>query len=261
MVSSTGNPSPAPLAGWPDSNDATDLLAIVQEQTGTIADQATMIDRYQGILNAAQGVVPSADLATALATASGTPATTLTVSSVAGTITIGATVSGAGIPAGTTIMAQQSGTTGSNGVYTTSQPTTANGTTVAFTPPPSVTVATATGTATGTSLAVTNVNGSIVIGATVSGAGVPAGVTVVNQMSGTAGAAGTYTTSAATTATAAPLAFAPPPPSNATMAWPTPRDAPTLTLVMQNQTAVIRTQTALIQHYQDVLNSSQTPIS
>jgi hypothetical protein len=29
----------------------------------------------------------------------------------------------------------------------------------------------------------------------------------------------------------------------------------------QNQTAVIRTQNALLQHYQDVLNTSQTPIS
>lgn len=48
----------------------------------------------------------------------------LTLSAVSGTVAIGASIAGTGVPAGTTITAQQSGTTGGNGVYTTSQPTT-----------------------------------------------------------------------------------------------------------------------------------------
>jgi hypothetical protein len=104
----------------------------------------------------------------------------------------------------------------------------------------------------------TAVNGAIIAGSSIAGLGVPAGVTIVNQVSGTPGGNGTYTTSAATTAAAAPLAFTQP---LTTSPWPTPRDAPTLMLIMQNQSAVTRTQAALISHYQDVLNSSQTPIA
>jgi hypothetical protein len=102
------------------------------------------------------------------------------------------------------------------------------------------------------------VAGVIAINAKVAGAGVPAGTTIVSQQSGTTGGAGTYTTSAATTVSNGPLAFTPP-----TLAptWPVPQDAPTLNTLVQNQTAVTRTQAALIQHYQDVLNTSQTPIS
>ncbi len=63
--------------------------------------------------------------------------------------------------------------------------------------------ATFTATGTGTSLAVTAVTGLISIGDTISGTGVPAGTTIVAQVSGTTGGAGTYTTSVATTASAA----------------------------------------------------------
>jgi hypothetical protein len=244
----------APLAGWPDANDATDLLAIVQQQTGTIADQAALIDRYQAILSNAQ-VSAGATVATAIGTATGA---SLVVTSVTGTILVGAEVSGLGVPVGTTILNQLSGTGGGAGTYTTDQATTASAAPLAFTPPPAA-VVTATGTATGTALAVTAVNGTIVIGASVAGAGVPANTRIINQASGTSGGAGTYTTSQATTASAAPLAFTPPP-AGPVMAWPTPRDAPTLMLLLQNQTALARTQAAVIQHYQEVLNTSQTPI-
>jgi hypothetical protein len=62
------------------------------------------------------------------------------------------------------------------------------------------TPATGTGTSTGTtSLAVTAVTGSIVLGSTLTGAGVPAGTTIVRQVSGTTGKAGTYLTSRNTT--------------------------------------------------------------
>lgn len=63
--------------------------------------------------------------------------------------------------------------------------------------------ATFTATGTGTSLVVTSVTGLISIGSVISGTGVTAGTTIVAQVSGTTGGAGTYTTSAATTASAA----------------------------------------------------------
>jgi hypothetical protein len=246
---------PSPLGvPWPDPNDATDLLVIVEAQTKTMADNAVLIDRYQGILNAAQAA-PVPGVATGTGASTGT--TSLTVSNVAGgTVDIGDTVAGAGVPTGTTITAQPSGTPGGAGTYTTNVATTLTNVALTFTPPPGV--ATGTGTATGTSLAVTAVNGAIITGATVAGLGVPAGTTIVNQQSGAAGGSGTYTTSVATTAAAAPLAFTPP---KAASSWPTPQDAPTLMLIMQNQSAVTRTQAALISHYQDVLNTSQTPIA
>lgn len=61
-------------------------------------------------------------------TASGS-GTNLTVTNITGgLITIGQIVDGPGIPGGTTISSQTSGTSGSNGVYVTSQATTATGT-------------------------------------------------------------------------------------------------------------------------------------
>jgi hypothetical protein len=124
-------------------------------------------------------------------------------------------------------------------------------------------VAIGTGTASGTpatTLAVSAVTNTIVVGATIVGAGVPTSppTTIVSQQTGTTGGAGNYTTNQATTASAAVLTFTPPAPPPA---WPVPQDSTTLNLLTQEQTAVIRTQTALIQHYQDVLNTSQTPAS
>jgi hypothetical protein len=245
---------PTPMAlPWPDANDAADLLAIVEAQTKTIADQAALLDRYQAVLNTAQAVSPTAT-ATGTGTATGS---SLAVTAVTGTIAIGATVSGAGVPPGTTILSQSSGTAGGAGTYITDLVTTATAAPLAFTPPPPA-LATGTGTATGNQLAVTTVTGTIAIGASVAGAGIPAMTTILAQVSGTAGGAGTYTTSQNTTANAAPLAFTPPAPVSA---WPIPRDAPTLMLLVQNQSSVARTQAALISHYQDVLNTSQTPMS
>ena len=63
--------------------------------------------------------------------------------------------------------------------------------------------ATFTATGTGTSLVVTSVTGRISIGDKIAGTGVTAGTTIAAQVSGTPGGAGTYTTSAATTAAAA----------------------------------------------------------
>jgi hypothetical protein len=66
-------------------------------------------------------IAPPKTTATGTGTGSGTD---LTVTGVAGTIEPNATVSGNGVPAGTTIVSQQSGTAGSDGVYTTSLATT-----------------------------------------------------------------------------------------------------------------------------------------
>jgi hypothetical protein len=65
-----------------------------------------------------------------------------------------------------------------------------------YLPPP----ATATGTSTGTtSLTLASVTHAIVLGATITGTGVPADTEIVSQQSGTAGGAGVYTTNVATT--------------------------------------------------------------
>jgi hypothetical protein len=53
--------------------------------------------------------------------------TNLTASAVTGTIGIGDLIAGSGVPAGTTILSQASGTPGGAGVYVTSHPTTSSG--------------------------------------------------------------------------------------------------------------------------------------
>jgi hypothetical protein len=73
--------------------------------------------------------------ATFTATGSGS---SLTVSSVTGQIFLGDVVSGAGVPAGTTILSQISGTEGGAGVYVASKATTASGASVTATQPTSI---------------------------------------------------------------------------------------------------------------------------
>lgn len=158
---------------WPITGDVDDLLAIVRAQLDTVADQEELIHAYQLVLDAAQAAP----------------------------------------------------------------------------------LATATGTATDTSLAITGSANGILVGAVVSGTGVPAGTTIVSQQSGLLGGDGTYTTSVATTASTSALTFAP---GGGVSPWPVPRDAATLNAIVQGQTAVIRMQTALLQQYQDLLNVSQT---
>lgn len=73
---------------------------------------------------------------TATATGNSTGTTNLTVSGVVNTIIIGATVTGTGVPAGTTIVSQTSGTAGKDGVYVVSQPTTLTNIALSITHPP-----------------------------------------------------------------------------------------------------------------------------
>lgn len=115
-------------------------------------------------------------------TATGT-GTSLAVTALTGYLAVGDTISGTGVPAGTTITAQVSGTTGAAGTYTTSVATTA---------------AAATVTSFGSTIKTTSTTGLISIGDTVAGgAGFPVGATVLAQVSGTTGGAGVYTLSAA----------------------------------------------------------------
>ena len=114
--------------------------------------------------------------ATFTATGSGT---NLTTSAVTGLISIGDTISGTGVPAGTTILSQTSGTTGGAGVYVTSVATTASAATV---------------TSFGVVLDVTAVSsGAFTVGDAVTGTGVPAGATIASQVSGATGGVGIYT--------------------------------------------------------------------
>lgn len=141
------------------------------------------------------GAAPAGTTATgsvgATFTATGT-ATSLAATVVTGLISIGDTIAGAGVPAGTVIMAQTAGTTGGAGTYTTSNPTT---------------VAAATVTAFGNVLNATAVVGTLAVGDGVTGTGIPAGVTIASQVSGAAGGIGVYTLTAPATAYAASTAL------------------------------------------------------
>jgi len=128
--------TPLTTTTWPIAGDAPDLRAIVQSQAKVLTNNAALIDAYQSWLTTQQAPPNPLPTAVGNGTASGTPATTLTVSNVSGgLIIIGSVVAGAGVPTGTTISAQQSGTSGGSGVYTTSVATTAASAPLTFTPP------------------------------------------------------------------------------------------------------------------------------
>lgn len=108
-----------------------------------------------------------------------------------------------------------------------------------------------------TTIAVSGTIGTIVVGASVGGTSLTTPPIVLGQVSGTTGSDGTYLLNVAVTfAVVTGLTFTPPP-AAFPGTWPVPRDVVTLDLLVQQQTALIRTQTSMIQHYQDVLNTSQ----
>jgi hypothetical protein len=126
----------------------------------------------------------------------------LTVTSVTGQIVIGQQITGTGIPGGTTIVGQLSGTPGGAGTYLTSVATTASGAAITSS------TATFTGTATAIGLTASAVTGNIAAGQLISGTGIIAGTTIVEQLSGPTGGAGTYVTSLASTASGAAVTTA-----------------------------------------------------
>jgi hypothetical protein len=121
------------------------------------------------------GVVTGSVGASFTGTGSGT---NLTTSAVTGIISAGDIIAGTGVPAGTRILSQTSGTTGGAGVYVTSAVTTSAGNAL---------------TATSTVLNVTAVtSGSLQATDAISGTNVVAATTVSSQISGTAGGVGLY---------------------------------------------------------------------
>ena len=125
--------------------------------------------------------------------------------------------------------------------------------------PPQV-VSTAQGSATGTSLTLANVSATVQLGSVLTGpAGkVPVGTTLLNQQSGVTGGAGVYTTSQATTLAANDPVTLTYQPAGINPAWPTPQDPDTLMLIVNDQTALLRSQTMALQQYQTLLNDSGT---
>jgi hypothetical protein len=142
------------------------------------------------------GAVPTGGTATGSIGATFTATATgnqLAVTAVTGLISVNDTIAGTGVPAGTTILNQVSGTTGGAGTYTTSAVTTA---------------AAAAVTAFGTVLNVTAVGtGNLGVGDAISGTGVPAGAAILSQVSGATGGVGVYTISVPATAYAASTAI------------------------------------------------------
>lgn len=129
------------------------------------------------------GSTNTASLGATFTASADTDDTRLVVTAVTGLISIGDTVSGTGITAGTKITGQVSGTPGGAGTYQLDHSNTASAATV---------------TSFGSVMNVTVTTGLISVGDTVSGgAGFPVGATVTAQVSGTPGGAGVYSLSAA----------------------------------------------------------------
>lgn len=167
-----------------------DFWALLEGANAAVVGSAIYADYSTGGVNAVAAPAGASVTASIGATFTATGAgTNLTTSAQTGVISIGDTVAGTGIPVGTTIVSQTSGTPGAAGVYVTSQATT---------------ISAATGTAFGNKLNVTALaSGVLAVGDPVSGTGVPAGAIITSQVSGTAGGIGVYTITPAATAYAA----------------------------------------------------------
>ncbi len=132
------------------------------------------------------GSTNTASLGATFTASAGSPSTELVVTAVTGLISIGDTLSGTGITAGTTVLSQISGTAGGAGTYGLSA---AN------------TCAAATVTSFGSVLDVTAVSNYISVGdSVVKSTDFPTGVTIAAQLTGTTGGVGTYRLSAPATA-------------------------------------------------------------
>ncbi len=127
-----------------------------------------------GLGGSATGVITSVT-ASSTATIAGNVLTTS--GTVTGTFMPGGTLSGTGVTAGTTIVQQLTGTTGGSGTYEVSIPQTVASTTISV----AYGLLTLSGTVTGT----------FILGATISGTGVPSGNSIIGLGTGTGGV-GTY---------------------------------------------------------------------
>lgn len=260
------SPMPAATPVWPIPGDVPDIEDVIDDQATTIKAQAALIDAYQAVLSSAQSA-PTGTPANSTGTAGtvGSPSNQITVTGTTGTIVTGAIITSPvfGIAGGGPpfqVLGQISGTPGGDGVYLVNYSVVFTSIPLTFTPPALTTVGVV-----GTSAAAPNANqltittgappGSITIGATVlDGSLVPSGTIILGQISGTSGAAGVYLTSNPTSCSNTNLTIN----TYATSSWPVPTDAPTLELIREDQTAILRMQSSLIQNYQQLLNDSQT---
>ena len=122
----------------------------------------------------------------------------LTVSTlITGTVAVGQTLGDTlgNIINGTTVLSQTGGTPGGVGTYVINNAQTVAG-------------ATFTGSGSGTTMTASSVTGTIEVGDVIIGTGVPSNTTILAQLTGTPGGAGTYETSAVTTSSSAAIATA-----------------------------------------------------
>lgn len=137
-------------------------------------------------VTATLGSTNTGSLGATFTASAGSPDTELVVTAVTGLISIGDTVSGTGITAGTTILSQISGTAGGAGTYGLSAANTCSAATV---------------TSFGSVLDLTVVSTYVSVGDTVvKSTDFPSGVTITAQLTGTTGGVGTYQLSAPATA-------------------------------------------------------------
>lgn len=169
-----------------------DFFAVVGGSTAATRGAAVYANYADGGITigaAATGASATGSIGATFTASADTDATKLVVTSVTGLISIGDTLSGTGITAGTTVLSQVSGTTGGAGTYQLSAANTTSAATV---------------TAFGIVMKVTAVaSGVLAVGQAVSGAGVPSGAVIASQVSGTTGGVGVYTLDTAATAYAA----------------------------------------------------------
>ncbi len=146
---------------------------------------AELITNALGLTGPTQASVTGSIGATFTGTASGSPATTLTISGVTGLVSVGDTITGTGISGTVKIATFVSGTAGGAGVYTTTAATTCSGASI---------------TSTSTVLDVTGVtSGTLSVGQEISGGSIASGTYIAGILTGTGGA-GTYTVTSAQTA-------------------------------------------------------------
>ena len=159
------------IDGTPTTSSAINLSAAT-----SFSNAAELITDALGLVGPTQATVTGSFGASFTGTGS---STNLTVTAVTGYISVGDVIAGTGIPSGTTISSQSSGTTGGAGVYVTSQATTASA--AALTSTSFVVDVTAVAT------------GTLAIGQEITGAGVTAG-TFITALGTGSGGIGTYTT-------------------------------------------------------------------
>lgn len=169
-----------------------DFWALVGGSTAATVGATVYANYADGgitIGSAATGASVTGSMGATFTASADTDATRLVVTSVTGLISIGDTISGTGVTAGTKIVSQVSGTTGGAGTYQLDKSNTTSAATV---------------TSFGNVMKVTAVgSGTLYVGGAVSGSGIPTGAVIASQVSGATGGIGVYTLDIPATAYAA----------------------------------------------------------